>query len=174
MKYGLISTLIWFFFSLVSVIVFIVVDTTYTVPEEYKLNLEKQSSCGELIRNKSWHYKSFVYIGFMGTLWGGYLGMLLDAKLFGGVSESGLKNEIWKVLVRYLVLAVIAIPLALPFILVPWTQPLGILLFFKTLVPLTLVMFVWFAFSQRLFLKLRLVEEGSQGQNLKAHTSSLV
>ena len=160
-KYAIVSTLIFLGACIVTAATFFIVDNTFTVPNEYIINLEAQPSCAtgdELIRNKAWHYKSFVYLGMYGAGYGGYLGMLIHSKHYGGMGDDVMKNSFWKIIVRYLVLAILAVPFALPFFFVPWTANLYLLLFLKTMLPTFFMLFINFSFHHALCVKLRLID----------------
>ena len=62
-----------------------------------------------------------------------------------------------KFILRYIVLAILAVPFGLPFILVPWSANIVIVLFFKTLIPMLGMGYVFFAHSYYFFNRLNLL-----------------
>jgi hypothetical protein len=89
--------------------------------------------------------------------YGSYLGVLAHKHYHGRMWPGMFKTSWLKFLIRYLVMAAMAVPFGALFIFLPWTLNIAILVIFKTLIPLFGITFIIFAFSHYFFAKFNLL-----------------
>lgn len=89
--------------------------------------------------------------------YGAYLGILVHKHYYGHMWFNMFKTSWGKFIIRYIVMAIIAIPFGLMFLLIPWTVNIVLLVIFKTLIPLFGMSFLIFAFSHYFFAKYNLL-----------------
>lgn len=154
-KYVVWSSVVFIVVFSVQWIDYLIVEDTFVVPQEWIDNLALQ--CGSRDQNNTLQYKSLVYAGLCALAYGAYLGVLVHKHYYGIMWRHMFRTNWKKFLLRYLVMGAMALPFGLPFLLIPWSAPLWVLLIFKTLLPTFAVSFVIFGFSHYFFERFGLI-----------------
>jgi hypothetical protein len=79
------STIIFLVGLLLNIISFFVTELNFIPPRKWIANLT--AKCGVTSTNDTFHYKSFVYGGYIGAVYGAYLGILFCKYMFGGFNH---------------------------------------------------------------------------------------
>ena len=146
-RYILISTFIFTLVFMSQIATYLILDATFKPNPLWIKRIAEKCGKDTSKSNEILNYKSVVQSGMPAFSYGAYLGILLHRRFFGKVQLHSLKTSFWKFVIRYLVLAVLAVPFAIPFLLIPWTTGLAILIIFRMLVPSFGGGFVIYAFS---------------------------
>lgn len=160
-RYILISSVIAILAFGSQIITYFIVDATFTPPQLWIDNIAVK--CGKDVEHDKdiLNYKSVVLSGTCVATYGSYLGILLHRKYFGQIWIDIYRTSVIKFFLRYLVIIVLCFPLACPFLFIPWSAPLGVLLIFKVLVPSTSAGFVAYAFTHYFYDKFKLYNDKS-------------
>ena len=119
--------------------------------------------CGQPPINKVLHHKSLVYAGVTTAAYSAYLGILYHRHHFGFMWDDMFKTDLRRYLLRFVVLAGLAAPFGILFLIVPWSlEHIWTVVIFKTIMPCFACGYVVFAFSNYFFNKFDLLNHKNQ------------
>lgn len=115
-----------------------------------------QAKCGLTFNeHKMFVVPAFIKMGILAAPFGAYFGMLYDTTCVGPTSERiNSKSSLWLVLLRFFVIAVVVLPLTIPFFFISSANHVWVLYIFKNSMPFFIAPFVMFAFGKQIFEKL--------------------
>ncbi|CDW88057.1 pap2 superfamily phosphatase [Stylonychia lemnae] len=151
---------------------FLIVDKVFTPDPKWIINIITKCGKDPKNDNSTLNYKQVVYSGIPVAFYGAYIGLFISRKLMGPTSENVQKtSQWWKFILRYIVVAVIGIPAIVLFFFLPWKINLGILIVFKTLVPIFYASLAIYALSYPIFKRFKLLSTVSEQQHIPADKS---